>query len=123
MKRTCLSASVALCVAVASSPLHVRAQDPAPETKAQATETTSTSGGVMAVSSHSETPDPAEVAADALVVRPVGLAATAIGAAIFVVALPFAAISGDVKKTGKTLVGAPANFTFKRKLGDFEGKL
>jgi hypothetical protein len=53
-------------------------------------------------------------------VRPVGLAATAVGAAIFVVALPFAAISGDVRRTAKSLVGAPANFTFRRRLGDFE---
>ena len=64
--------------------------------------------------------DPVAVAADALVVRPVGLAATVLGAAIFVVALPFAALSGSVKDTGRTLVGQPADFTFKRKLGDFE---
>jgi hypothetical protein len=70
---------------------------------------------------HEYQPDPAEVAADALVVRPLGLAATAVGAAIFVVALPFAAISGDVNRTAKTLVGAPARFTFRRRLGDFEG--
>lgn len=63
--------------------------------------------------------DPAEVAADALVVRPVGFAATVVGAAIFVVALPFAAISGDVHNTGKALVGAPAKFTFQRRLGEF----
>lgn len=64
--------------------------------------------------------DPMEVAADALVVRPLGLAATAVGAAIFVVALPFAAISGDVDRTGQVLVGKPARFTFRRRLGDFE---
>ena len=64
--------------------------------------------------------DPGEVAADVLVVRPLGLAATVVGAAIFVVALPFAAIAKDVKATGSTLVGAPARFTFQRKLGDFE---
>jgi hypothetical protein len=64
--------------------------------------------------------DPGEVAADALVVRPLGLAATAVGAAIFVVALPFAAIAKDVKGTGATLVGAPARVTFQRRLGDFE---
>lgn len=66
------------------------------------------------------TVDPAIVAADALVVRPVGFAATVVGAAIYVVALPFAAISGDVKSPGKSLVGAPASFTFRRKLGDFD---
>lgn len=64
--------------------------------------------------------DPGVVAADALVVRPVGLAATAVGAAIFVVALPFAALAGDVNRTGRILVGAPARFTFQRRLGDFD---
>ncbi len=63
--------------------------------------------------------DGGEVAADVLLVRPVSFAATAVGAAIFVVALPFAAIAGDVKGTGRALVGAPAAYTFKRKLGDF----
>lgn len=66
--------------------------------------------------------DPGEMAADALVVRPLGLAATAVGAAIYVVALPFAAISGDVHAPARSLVGAPARFTFKRKLGDFGGR-
>lgn len=68
----------------------------------------------------SATRDPVEVAGDALVVRPVGFAATIVGAAVYVVALPFAAIAGDVPATGRALVGAPAHFTFKRKLGDFE---
>jgi hypothetical protein len=66
--------------------------------------------------------DPVEVAADALVVRPVGLASTVVGAAIYVVALPFAAIAGDVKGMGRSLVGSPARFTFKRRLGDFESR-
>lgn len=66
--------------------------------------------------------DPVEVAADALVVRPVGLAATVVGAAIYVVALPFAAIAGDVHGPARSLVGAPARFTFKRRLGDFEAR-
>jgi len=64
--------------------------------------------------------DPVEVAGDALGVGPGGLVATVVGAAIYVVALPFAAISGDVRGAGRSLVGAPAAFTFKRKLGDFE---
>lgn len=87
-----------------------QASDPGPSTSTTATQTNA--GNRV---------DPVEVAADALVVRPVGIAATAIGAAIYIVALPFAAISGDVKRTGRTLVGTPANFTFKRRLGDFGG--
>ena len=67
-------------------------------------------------------PDPAEVAADALVVRPVGVAATVVGAAIYVVALPFAAIAGDIHTPARSLVGAPARFTFQRRLGDFRSR-
>jgi len=63
--------------------------------------------------------DPAEMAVDGLLVRPLGLAATAVGGAIYLVVLPFAAISGDTKGPARSLVGAPARFTFQRKLGDF----
>lgn len=80
-------------------------------------------GGEASGAEGSNRVDPAEVAADALVVRPVGLAATAVGAAVFVVALPFAALAKDVKGTAATLVGAPARFTFQRRLGHFESSV
>jgi hypothetical protein len=63
---------------------------------------------------------PMEAAADALVVRPVCLAATVVGSAVFVVALPWAAMSKSVKKTAHMLVGKPANATFTRPMGDME---
>lgn len=62
---------------------------------------------------------PEAIAADVLVARPACLAATVVGSAVFVLALPFAAMSGSVKKVGKTLVGGPARATFTRDLGDF----
>ena len=58
------------------------------------------------------------VAADALVVRPMGFVATVIGSALFVVALPVAAISGSTHQTAEALVMKPARFTFKRPMGD-----
>ena len=61
-----------------------------------------------------------EVAADALVVRPACLVATVVGSAVFVVALPWAAISKTVKKTADELVGKPANATFVRPMGDMD---
>jgi hypothetical protein len=61
-----------------------------------------------------------EAAADALVVRPVCFAATVVGSAVFVVALPAALISKSVKKTANLLVAKPANATFTRPLGDME---
>lgn len=102
IKRGVLSVLISACMAMASS---VSAQEESP------TPSNAAPGPRV---------DPAEVAADALVVRPVSLVSTVVGAAIFVVALPFAAISGDVKGTGDVLVGAPARYTFRRKLGDFE---
>jgi hypothetical protein len=62
---------------------------------------------------------PEAIAADVLVARPACLVATVVGSAVFVLALPFAAMSKSVKKTGKTLVGGPAKATFSRDLGDF----
>jgi hypothetical protein len=64
--------------------------------------------------------NPMETATDALVVRPACLVATAVGSALFVVALPWAALSKSVKKTASTLVVKPANATFTRPLGDME---
>lgn len=63
--------------------------------------------------------DSAAVIADVIVGRPLCLAATAIGSAFFVVALPFALLSKSAGKTGEVLVGRPARATFTRPLGDF----
>jgi hypothetical protein len=59
---------------------------------------------------------------DLLLARPVGLAATVLGTAIFVVGLPFEAISGDFADPARRLVVEPAKFTFTRKLGVMEGE-
>jgi len=56
---------------------------------------------------------------DIVIARPVGLASLAIGSAIFVVTLPFAALSNSTKKTADTLVVDPFRFTFTRPPGDF----
>ena len=64
--------------------------------------------------------DPAVVAADALVMRPLLFASTVAGSAVFLVCLPVAAISKSVKSTAQALVVTPAQATFTRKLGDFD---
>ena len=56
---------------------------------------------------------------DVTLVRPGCFVATLIGSAIFIVALPVAAISGSVKQTADTLVITPAQATFTRPVGDF----
>ena len=68
----------------------------------------------------SSDPDPTVVCADAVVMRPLLFAATVAGSALFVVCLPFAAISKSVKSTAHALVVAPAQATFTRALGDFD---
>lgn len=75
-------------------------------------------GGVA--SARAGDPSPESVMADALVARPACLAATVVGSALFVVALPFAAISKSVDKTANALVVGPAEATFKRPMGDLK---
>jgi hypothetical protein len=60
-----------------------------------------------------------DVVMDLGLARPGCFAATVAGSAIFVLALPFAAMSHSVKKTAHTLVGVPAHATFTRPVGDF----
>lgn len=60
------------------------------------------------------------IVADILLARPFGLAATAIGATLYIVAFPFAAMSGDMTSPAETLVGEPARFTFTRPLGQID---
>lgn len=49
--------------------------------------------------------------------RPLGIAATVLGAVSFVVALPFAAITGTTEDAADALVVAPYKFTFERPMG------
>ena len=59
------------------------------------------------------------MAVDVLIGRPMGIVATVLGTAVFIVALPFAALSGSVKPVAQTLVAEPFKFTFTRPVGDF----
>ncbi|EEF26239.1 conserved hypothetical protein [Ricinus communis] len=54
---------------------------------------------------------------DAVIARPLGLAFTVIGAAVYVVTLPFSLAGGNAGAAGKTLVVGPAEATFVRCLG------
>lgn len=54
---------------------------------------------------------------DVLIARPLGLVVTTIGAAAFVVSLPFSAAGGNVSQAADTLVVGPARETFVRCLG------
>jgi hypothetical protein len=64
--------------------------------------------------------DPAAMAFDAVLIRPVCLVATVLGGAFFVISLPVAATSKSVQRAATAMVVKPAQATFTRPLGDFD---
>lgn len=54
---------------------------------------------------------------DLVVLRPLGLVATVVGTAFFVVSLPFSVLGGNTGEAAKKLVVEPAKYTFSRPLG------
>jgi hypothetical protein len=56
---------------------------------------------------------------DFLVVRPVGIVATAVGSVFYVVSLPFSLLGRNPGEAGVALVKEPAAYTFTRPLGEF----
>jgi len=58
--------------------------------------------------------------ADLFIVRPVALAGTVLGTAVFLVALPFTLPSRNVEDTANAFVARPFEYTFNRPLGDFD---
>jgi hypothetical protein len=63
-----------------------------------------------------------EATMDILAVRPVSLAATIVGSALFIVSLPFSIPSQSVGSTAQTLIVEPFNYTFTRPVGMFNGE-
>ncbi len=64
------------------------------------------------------------MAVDLVLLRPLGIAATAIGCAFFVAGLPFTIWSSRrLKQAGTHLVLEPATYTFVRPLGELEEKI
>lgn len=57
--------------------------------------------------------------ADFLLVRPLGIAATIVGTALFIASLPFSALGGNTQTACRKMVVEPAKHAFKRPLGDF----
>jgi hypothetical protein len=79
--------------------------------------------GLLPVVSARATLSTTDVAADALVVRPVSFVGTILGSVAFVVTLPFTVPCGGVHQAAKSLVGIPAYYTFKRPLGELDSSL
>lgn len=64
-----------------------------------------------------EAPPAYAMVADLFIARPLLIAATVVGAGLFVVALPFTATGGGIGATGKALVVDPGAAAFVRCLG------
>lgn len=64
-----------------------------------------------------ETPSALAMTGDAIVVRPVMLATTIIGAGLFIISSPFSALGGNFGEAFDVLVGGPFETTFVRCLG------
>ena len=64
-----------------------------------------------------EYPSEDEVILDAIVGRPLLIAATAAGTALFIVTLPFTLIAQNTGQAAKTLIANPGNAAFNRCLG------
>ena len=79
-----------------------------------------------AVPASEEPPEPdtaptgEQMAVDLIVVRPLSLAGTVLGTAIYIVALPFNALTLNFKDPARRLILEPAKYTFVRPLGELE---
>ena len=62
--------------------------------------------------------DPAASTADVLIVRPISFIGTAAGAGFWLITSPFTAINGTAGENYDLLVKTPADYTFKRPLGE-----
>ena len=70
-----------------------------------------------ALAAPEDPPGPGAMTADLLIARPFGMAVAVLGAATFVVSLPFSALGGNVDDAAENLVVEPARAAFIRCLG------
>lgn len=71
--------------------------------------------------SSTNTPSAGAMAFDLLIVRPLGIAATALGTALFIVNLPLSVVEQDAPaKPFQQLVVRPLDYTFRRPLGQMD---
>jgi len=61
-----------------------------------------------------------DMAADLFIVRPIALVGAVLGAAMFVVTLPFTLTTQSTDEAARELLGKPLEYTFNRPLGDFD---
>jgi len=61
-----------------------------------------------------------DMVVDLVLIRPLGLATTIVGTALTIIALPFTLPSGSVNESAQAMIVKPAEYTFKRPLGQFD---
>ncbi|PVZ15506.1 MULTISPECIES: multidrug transporter [unclassified Pseudomonas] len=98
-----LSLSLALCLAAQAMPAWAELSG----------ETSTTGDATYQI----QNPPAFAMIGDLLIARPLLIAATVVGAGLFVVALPFTAAGGNVGASGKALVVEPGKAAFVRCLG------
>ena len=76
------------------------------------------SGVSFASDIYNDEPTTGEMLADAAIVRPLTLVASAVGAVTWVITLPFTFASGNAGEFGKAVVVDPLEYTFARPVGD-----
>ena len=67
---------------------------------------------------YSKDRDAGAMAADLILVRPLGLAAMVAGTAVYFFSLPFSAMGGNTVQAWQKLVLDPTDYTFHRPLGE-----
>lgn len=75
---------------------------------------------VVSVPVFAGTENEAPIVGDTIFARPLGIASIIGGAALWVVSLPFAVITGSVPETTEKLISNPIKYTLARPLGDFD---
>lgn len=68
----------------------------------------------------SEQPSPVAMTVDFVLCRPLGFVAMLGGTVVFVLSSPFSALGGNIDESWDSLVLYPADYTFKRPLGQFD---
>ncbi len=69
---------------------------------------------------YNEQPTGGEMIVDAVLVRPMTLAATAVGTIAWVITLPFSIPAGSAGDAGRAWVSGPLKYTFMRPLGEMD---
>ena len=82
------------------------------------------STGIVRADQYSDAVKPTgeAIAGDIVFVRPFGFLATVLGTGLFFVSLPFSIPSGSVGSAAKALIAEPAQYTFRRPLGQTQAK-